>query len=183
MRHRISKYKLNRTSSHRKAMLENMAHALFKHEQINTTLIKAKNLRPYAEKIITLAKKGGLESKRKTLSILKDKKVTDKIFTKIAKRYESRNGGYIRIIKNGFRYGDLAPQAIIELVDRDPKAKGLDSGAIQQKKTEQEPVADEKSVNKIEQKDDPRLNQKLSENALKENQEIARKIEKKRGDK
>jgi large subunit ribosomal protein L17 len=114
MRHRISKYKLNVTSSHRKAMLENMAHALFKHEQINTTLIKAKNLRPYVEKIITLAKKGGLESKRKTLSILKDKKVTNKIFTTIATRYESRKGGYIRIIKNGFRYGDSAPQAIIE---------------------------------------------------------------------
>ena len=183
MRHRISKYKLNVTSPHRKAMLENMAHALFKHEQINTTLIKAKNLRPYVEKIITLAKKGGLESKRKTLSILKDKKVTNKIFTTIATRYESRKGGYIRIIKNGFRYGDSAPQAIIELVDRDTKAKGLNSGPIQKKKKEQETTVDEKSPGTVEQKNDPRLNQKLSKSALKENQEIAKKIEKKRGDK
>ena len=109
--------------------------------------------------------------------------MTNKIFTTIATRYESRKGGYIRIIKNGFRYGDSAPQAIIELVDRDTKAKGLNSGPIQKKKKEQETTVDEKSPGTVEQKNDPRLNQKLSESSLKENQEIAKKIEKKRGDK
>ena len=125
MRHRVLKYKLNRTSSHRKALLNNMALALIKHEQISTTLVKAKNLRPFVEKIITLAKKGSLSSKKKAFSILKNKKITDKLFTIIAKRYESRKGGYVKILKNGFRYGDMAPMAIIELVDRDPNAKGL----------------------------------------------------------
>ena len=134
MRHKVLKYKLNRTSSHRKALLNNMALALFKHEQISTTLMKAKNLRPLVEKIITIAKKGDLESKRLALSILKNKKITKKFFESIAKRYETRKGGYIRIIKNGFRYGDMAPLAIIELVDWDLKAKGLDSGPSQKKK-------------------------------------------------
>ena len=129
MRHRVLKYKLNRTSSHRKALLNNMTLALIKHEQINTTLVKAKNLRPFVEKIITLAKKNNLASRKKAFSILKNKKIIDKLFTNIAKRYEARKGGYIRILKNGFRYGDMAPLAVIELVDRDKKAKGLDSSA------------------------------------------------------
>lgn len=172
MRHRIAKYKLNRTSSHRKAMMNNMALALFKHEQINTTLIKAKNLRPFAEKIITLAKKGNLESRRKTLSILKNKKITDKVFTNIAKRYESRQGGYIRIIKNGFRYGDSAPQAIIELVDRDPKAKGLDSGPIQKKKTDQQSQTDEQLKTTTSEKKDDQLDKEIEKN-----KEIAKKLE------
>ena len=136
MRHRVLKYKLNRTSSHRKALLNNMALALIKHEQISTTLVKAKNLRPFVEKIITLAKKGSLSSKKKAFSILKNKKITDKLFTIIAKRYESRKGGYVKILKNGFRYGDMAPLAVIELVDRDEKAKGLDSGPVQKKKVD-----------------------------------------------
>ena len=117
MRHRVLKYKLNRTSSHRKALLNNMALALIKHEQISTTLIKAKNLRPFVEKIITLAKKGSLSSKKKAFSILKNKKIIEKLFTNIAKRYKERKGGYIRILKNGFRYGDMAPLAVIELVE------------------------------------------------------------------
>ncbi len=164
MRHRVSKYKLNRTSSHRKAMMNNMALALFKHEQISTTLIKAKNLRPFVEKIITLAKKGNLESRRKTFSILKNKKIIDKIFSNIVKRYETRKGGYIRIIKNGFRYGDSAPQAIIELVDRDPKAKGLDSGPVQKKKTEEQNQSDQQLKNTISEKKDEKLDKEIEEN-------------------
>ena len=175
MRHRVSKYKLNRTSSHRKAMLINMAHALFKHEQISTTLIKAKNLRPFAEKIITLAKKGNLESRRKAFSILKNKKITDKIFSNIAKRYETRKGGYIRIIKNGFRYGDSAPQAIIELVDRDPKAKGLDSGPVQKKKTDEQNQSNEQLKNTVSEKKDDKLDKEIEEN-----KEIAKKLEDKK---
>ncbi len=175
MRHRVSKYKLNRTSSHRKAMMNNMALALFKHEQISTTLIKAKNLRPFAEKIITLAKKGNLESRRKAFSILKNKKITDKIFSNIAKRYETRKGGYIRIIKNGFRYGDSAPQAIIELVDRDPKAKGLDSGPVQKKKTDEQNQSNEQLKNTVSEKKDDKLDKEIEEN-----KEIAKKLEDKK---
>jgi len=175
MRHRVSKYKLNRTSSHRKAMMNNMALALFKHEQISTTLIKAKNLRPFVEKIITLAKKGNLESRRKTFSILKNKKIIDKIFSNIVKRYETRKGGYIRIIKNGFRYGDSAPLAIIELVDRDPKAKGLDSGPVQKKKTEEQNQSDQQLKNTISEKKDEKLDKEIEEN-----KEIAKKLEDKK---
>ena len=153
-------------------MMNNMALALFKHEQINTTLIKAKNLRPFAEKIITLAKKGNLESRRKTLSILKNKKITDKVFKNIAKRYESRKGGYIRIIKNGFRYGDSAPQAIIELVDRDPKAKGLDSGPSQNKNKAEAENKNLDENKKIEATED--TNQEASKE-MKENLEIVKK--------
>jgi len=112
-------------------MFENMAHALIKHEQITTTLPKAKDLRPIVEKLITLGKRGGLHARRQVLSALQDTKVTEKLFTAIAQRYATRQGGYTRIIKAGIRYGDAAPMAVIELVDRDPAAKGLDSGPIQ----------------------------------------------------
>ena len=180
MRHRVLKYKLNRTSSHRKALLNNMALALIKHEQINTTLVKAKNLRPFVEKIITLAKKGSLASRKKALSILKNKKITEKLFSIIAKRYESRKGGYIRILKNGFRYGDMAPLAVIELVDRDEKAKGLDSGPIQRKKQVDENKLNENStdMNQVEAKQD--VDKEVSGKELKDNQEIAKKLEKKK---
>ena len=179
MRHRISKYKLNRTTAHRKALLNNMALALIKHEQINTTLVKAKNLRPFVEKIITLAKKGRLSSKKKAFSILKNKKIIDKLFTNIAKRYEARKGGYIRILKNGFRYGDMAPLAVIELVDRDKKAKGLDSGPIQKKKQESEIKSDENVAGTEEKKQDQTVDRKVPENELKDNQEISKKLDKK----
>tara|TARA_Y100000590_G_scaffold171723_1_gene196394 strand:+ start:244 stop:792 length:549 start_codon:yes stop_codon:yes gene_type:complete len=180
MRHRVLKYKLNRTSSHRKALLNNMALALIKHEQINTTLVKAKNLRPFVEKIITLAKKGSLASRKKALSILKNKKITEKLFSIIAKRYESRKGGYIRILKNGFRYGDMAPLAVIELVDRDEKAKGLDSGPVQRKKQVDENKLNENStdMNQVEAKQD--VDKEVSGKELKDNQEIAKKLEKKK---
>ena len=179
MRHRVLKYKLNRTSSHRKALLNNMALALIKHEQISTTLIKAKNLRPFVEKIITLAKKGSLSSKKKAFSILKNKKIIEKLFTNIAKRYKERKGGYIRILKNGFRYGDMAPLAVIELVDRDEKVKGLDSGPVQKKKQEGEVKPDENAVGSEDKKQDQSVDQKVTENELKENQEIAKKLDKK----
>ena len=179
MRHRVLKYKLNRTTSHRKALLNNMALSLIKHEQINTTLAKAKNLRPFVEKIITLAKKGSLASRKKALSILKNKKITEKLFTNIAKRYEARKGGYIRILKNGFRYGDMAPLAVIELVDRDEKVKGLDSGPVQKKKQEGETKPEENVAGNEEKKQDQVVDQKISENELKDNQEISKKLDKK----
>jgi large subunit ribosomal protein L17 len=128
MRHGMSGRKLNRTSSHRKAMFANMAVALLKHEQIKTTLPKAKDLRPIVEKLITLGKRGGLHARRQAWSVLRDDAVTQKLFDGLAKRYEARPGGYTRVLKAGFRYGDAAAMAIIELVDRDPAAKGLDSG-------------------------------------------------------
>ena len=117
MKHNISHRKLNRTSSHRKALLMNLSNALIKHEQITTTLTKAKELRPFVEKIVTLGKKGNLESRRKVISILQDGKMTKKIFDTFADRYKDRKGGYTRIIKIGNRYGDNAPTAVIEFVD------------------------------------------------------------------
>ena len=128
MRHLKSKRKLNKTSSHRKAMLSNMAVALIKHEQIQTTLPKAKELAPFVDKLITLGKKGDLASRKKAYSILPEKKWTSKIFDELSERYKERDGGYTRVLKAGFRYGDSAPMAVIELVDRNPDALGQDSG-------------------------------------------------------
>jgi ribosomal protein L17 len=128
MRHLKSKRKLNKTSSHRKAMLGNMAIALIKHEQIQTTLPKAKELSPFVDKLITLGKKGDLASRKKAYSILPEKKWTSKIFDELSERYKERDGGYTRVLKAGFRYGDSAPMAVIELVDRNPDALGQDSG-------------------------------------------------------
>ena len=130
--------KLNKTTSHRKALLMNLSNSLIKHEQITTTLSKAKELRPFVEKIITLGKKGDLVSRRKAISILQDQKNTKKIFDVISERYKERSGGYTRIIKVGNRFGDNAPTAIIELVDRDENAKGLDSGPVPEKKPSEE---------------------------------------------
>ncbi|MDY0885846.1 50S ribosomal protein L17 [Dongia soli] len=131
MRHGVSGRKLNRTSSHRKAMFNNLAHALVKHEQIKTTLPKAKDLRPIVEKLVTLGKRGGLHARRQILASLKDEKMAEKLLTVLAERYKNRNGGYTRVLKAGFRYGDMAPMAVIEFVDRDPAAKGQDSGPKQ----------------------------------------------------
>jgi large subunit ribosomal protein L17 len=128
MRHRMSGRKLNRTSSHRKAMFSNMAVALLKHEQITTTLPKAKELSPIVDRLISLGKKNTLHSRRRANSVLRDTGLTAKLFDTLAPRYEDRNGGYTRVLKSGFRYGDAAPMAVIELVDRDLDAKGLDSG-------------------------------------------------------
>ena len=138
MKHNIKHRKLNRTSSHRKALLMNLSNALIKHEQITTTLPKAKELRPFIEKVVTLGKKGDLSARRKTMSILQDEKMTKKIFNTLADRYSDRKGGYTRIIKLGNRFGDNAPTAVIEFVDRDEDVKGLDSGPVIEKKTTEE---------------------------------------------
>jgi large subunit ribosomal protein L17 len=130
MRHGMSGRKFNRTSSHRKAMFSNMAAALIKHEQIKTTLPKAKDLRPIVEKLITLGKKGGLHNRRMAYAQLRDDVIVAKLFGPIAERYSQRPGGYTRVLKAGFRYGDAAPLAFIELVDRDVAAKGQDSGPV-----------------------------------------------------
>lgn len=131
MRHKLGGRKLNRTSAHRVAMLRNMAASLIKHEQITTTLPKAKELRPYIEKLITLAKRGGLSNRRLAHARLLDDAQLVKLFDVLAARYADRSGGYSRIIKAGIRASDAAPLAVIELVDRDTSAKGQDSGPVQ----------------------------------------------------
>ena len=131
MRHNMSGRKLNRTSTHRKAMLSNLAAALVKHEQIKTTLPKAKELRPVVDRLITLGKRGNLHARRQAISLLGDAGLAAKLFDTLAQRYAERHGGYTRVLKAGIRYGDAAPMAIIELVDRDPEAKGKDSGPVQ----------------------------------------------------
>ena len=124
MRHKLANRKLNRTSEHRKALIKNMLNSLIKHEQIETTLPKAKELRPIVEKLITLAKKGDLHARRQARSQLKENQYVTKLFDVLGPRYAERQGGYIRVLKAGFRYGDMAPMAIIEFVDRDVDAKG-----------------------------------------------------------
>ena len=131
MRHGAAHRKLGRTSSHRTAMFANMAASLIKHEQIKTTLPKAKELRPFVEKLVTLAKKGDLHARRQAISHVRDVTQVGKLFDTIGARYAERNGGYIRIMKAGYRHGDNAPMAVIEFVDRDVDAKGLDSGPVQ----------------------------------------------------
>jgi large subunit ribosomal protein L17 len=131
MRHGNTNRKLNRTSAHRKAMFANMSASLIKHEQIVTTLPKAKELRPIVEKLITLGKRGDLHARRQAIAQMRDETQVQKLFATIGPRYKDRNGGYTRILKAGFRYGDNAALAVIELVDRDPDAKGLDSGPIE----------------------------------------------------
>ncbi|MBW7851288.1 MAG: 50S ribosomal protein L17 [Rhodospirillales bacterium] len=138
MRHGMSGRKLNRTSAHRKAMFANLAVALLKHEQIKTTLPKAKDLRPIAEKLITLGKRGDLHARRQAAAFLRDDTIVRKLFDTLGPRYKERNGGYTRVLKAGFRYGDAAPMGLIELVDRDPTAKGQDSGPVQQQAEEAE---------------------------------------------
>ena len=131
MRHGFRGRRFNRTAEHREAMFANMAAALIKHEQIVTTLPKAKDLRPVVEKLVTLAKRGGLHARRQAMAQMRDETQLKKLFDVLAKRYESRNGGYLRIMKAGFRYGDQAPMAVIEFVDRDVNARGQDSGPNQ----------------------------------------------------
>ena len=135
MKHRLKGKKLNRTSSHRKALFKNMAQAIIKHEQIITTLPKAKTMKPIIDKLITLGKKGNLHARRQAFSKLRDEGMVSKLFDTLASRYAERNGGYTRVIKAGFRYGDAAAMAVIELVDRDEDARGKDSGPIQNVET------------------------------------------------
>ncbi len=133
MRHGLSGRKLGVTSSHRAAMFRNMAVALIKHEQITTTLPKAKELRPVAEKLVTLGKRGDLHAKRQAFNQLRDETIVTKLFSTIADRYKTRAGGYTRVLKAGMRHGDAADMAVIEFVDRDVSAKGLDSGPVAEK--------------------------------------------------
>ena len=149
MKHRIKGKKLNRTSSHRKALLKNMSQALIKHEQIVTTLVKAKTLKPYFDKLITIGKKGNLSARRQAISKIGDLKLVEKLFSILAKRYETRNGGYSRVLKAGFRYGDAAPMAVIELVDRDEEARGKDSGPTQEQKNSNENANKEQELSLI----------------------------------
>ena len=141
MRHRKAHRKLNKTSSHRKAMFRNMAAGLIKHEQILTTLPKAKELRPYIEKLITLAKKGGLSNRRLAMSRLMDETQLKKLFDTLGERYSDRDGGYCRVIKAGYRASDASPMAVIELVDRDEDARGQDSGPVEMAEDYAEAVA------------------------------------------
>ena len=141
MRHRRSGRKLNRTSAHRKSMFANMAAAVLKHEQIKTTVPKAKELRPVVDRLITLGKRGSLHARRQAYAMLRDDKVTQKLFSSLAERYRERPGGYTRVLKAGFRYGDSAAMAVIELVDRDPEAKGMDSGPTEEQAAAEETEA------------------------------------------
>ena len=141
MRHGKVHRKFNRTAEHRKAMFANLCQALIKHEQITTTLPKAKDLRPVVEKLVTLAKKGGLAARRQAIAELRDVALVKKLFDVIALRYKDRAGGYTRVMKAGFRHGDNAAVAVIEFVDRDVEAKGKDSGPVQKKVKEEETVA------------------------------------------
>ena len=145
MRHGFGNKKLNRTSEHRKALLKNMLNSLIKYEQIKTTLPKAKFLRPQADKIITLGKKDTLQTTKMLVSQLQDIKAANKVKKTLSKRYENRKGGYTRIIKAGFRYGDNAPMAIIEFVDRDVQARRVDK---KKKETSKEEVSDKKEDKK-----------------------------------
>lgn len=141
MRHRMAGRKLNRTSQHRQMLFRNMAQALIKHEQIITTLPKAKALRPVVEKLITLGKRGDLHARRMAYAQLRDDAMTAKLFDVLGARYAERKGGYTRVMKAGFRYGDSAPMAVIELVDRDEDARGQDSGPVEIRETEESQAA------------------------------------------
>src|SRR5512138_2121974 len=141
MRHGKVHRKLNRTAEHRRAMFANMAAALIKHEQIVTTLPKAKDLRPIVEKLVTLGKRGDLHARRQAIAQIRDVPMVKKLFDVIGPRYKERNGGYTRVLKAGFRYGDNASQAVIEFVDRDVDAKGKDSGPVQEKKVDEAAIA------------------------------------------
>ena len=136
MRHGNAHRKLNRTAEHRRAMFANMAAALIKHEQITTTLPKAKDLRPIVEKLVTLGKRGDLHARRQAIAEIRDVDMVKKLFAVLGPRYKDRNGGYTRVLKAGFRYGDSAPVAVIEFVDRDVDAKGVDLGPVQDRQTE-----------------------------------------------
>jgi large subunit ribosomal protein L17 len=141
MRHGNAHRKLNRTAEHRRAMFGNMAAALIKHEQIMTTVPKAKDLRPIVEKLVTLAKRGDLHARRQAIAAIRDVAMVKKLFDVIGPRYWERDGGYTRVLKAGFRYGDSAPVAVIEFVDRDVEAKGKDSGPTQEKAEAEAPAA------------------------------------------
>ena len=153
MRHNIAGRKLNRKTSHRLSLLKNLSKSLITHEQIETTLPKAKDLRPFVEKILTIGKTNTLAAKRKVYSYLGDKKLVEKVFKVLGKRYQKRNGGYVRILKSGYRFGDSAPKAIIELVERDVNVKGLEDKLREKNsKNETENSVSDNNVSNVEQK-------------------------------
>jgi large subunit ribosomal protein L17 len=141
MRHGNAHRKFNRTAEHRRAMFANMCAALIKHEQITTTLPKAKDLRPIVEKLVTLGKRGGLHARRQAIAEIRDVAMVKKLFDVLGPRYKERHGGYTRVMKLGFRHGDNAPLGVIEFVDRDVNAKGLDSGPVEEKKVDEAAAA------------------------------------------
>ena len=159
MRHRISGRKLNRKTSHRLAMLKNLAKSLIVHEQIETTVPKAKDLRPFIEKILHSGKSNNLHSRRKVFSYLRDNSLVNKVFDVLAKRYAKRNGGYVRVLKSGNRYGDSAPKAIIELVDRDIAAKGLED----KKRVEEKRKLDDSKTSDTSNIQNPEATKSLNE--------------------
>lgn len=159
MRHGMRTRTLNKDTAHRRAMFANLANALIKHEQIKTTLPKAKELSPLFEKLVTKAEDGTLHARRQLMSFLREEKMVEKLMTVLVKRYEKRNGGYVRVLKAGFRYGDSAPMAIVELVDRDVNAKGQDSGKVVEVAT-----AEEKTELKAEAKQ-PKVTKPRAEKA------------------
>ena len=148
MRHGVAKRKLNKSISHKRSMFANMAVSLIKHEQIKTTLPKAKELRPIIEKMITKARTKDLHARREALSFLRDEVAVEKLLSVLVDRYASRNGGYTRVLKAGFRYGDMAPMAYIEFIDRDVTAKGKDSGPVAEVEAVETEVADDKAEKK-----------------------------------
>ncbi|MAZ46252.1 MAG: 50S ribosomal protein L17 [Rickettsiales bacterium] len=170
MRHRISGRKLNRKTSHRMALLKNLAKSLIVNEQIETTLPKAKDLRPFVEKILHSGKNNNLHSRRKVFSYLRDNILVNKVFGILAKRYANRNGGYTRVLRSGFRYGDAAPKAIIELVDRDVSAKGyIDKKRVEeQKKQDEQKVTEGQVLNDATQIKTKEKNQKQIDDKVKE---------------
>ena len=161
MRHGMRTRTLNKDTAHRRAMFANLANALIKHEQIKTTLPKAKELSPIFEKLVTKAEDGTLHARRQLMSFLREEKMVEKLMTVLVKRYEKRNGGYVRVLKAGFRYGDSAPMAIVELVDRDVNAKGQDSGKV----VEEAPKADEKVVEAKAETKQPKVAKPRAEKA------------------
>ncbi len=172
MRHRIRGRKFNRTSSHRKAMFANLAAALIEHELIKTTLPKAKDLRAFVEKLITLGKRGDLHARRQAFAILRNEEIVAKLFDTIAERYKERNGGYTRVLKAGFRYGDSAPMALIELVDRDENARGSKDRSRVEEETHNEEALSAEKIQKIRkivkaQRSSRVLNMKLSRRSKK----------------
>tara|TARA_Y100001934_G_scaffold249578_1_gene311151 strand:- start:3397 stop:4032 length:636 start_codon:yes stop_codon:yes gene_type:complete len=168
MRHKKAGRKLNRTTTHRMAMFANMSASLIKHEQIVTTLPKAKELKRFIDKVITLGKKGGLANRRRAISIVRDQDMVAKVFDILAERYADRPGGYTRVLKAGFRYGDMAPMAVIEFVDRDRSAKGQDSGPVAANDgtgpdfmaDAEEPKAEKKPAKKAEAKEEKKTEAK-----------------------
>ena len=177
MRHNISGRKINRKTSHRLSLLKNLSKSLILHEQIETTLPKAKDLRPFVEKILTIGKTNTLSAKRKVYSYLGDQKIVEKVFNVLGKRYQKRNGGYVRILKSGFRYGDSAPKAIIELVERDVNVKGIEDKLREKNKNKESvnsipddkasPIEDQKANNqtieKVKEQDNAKEKDKVTE--------------------